>query len=436
MTYTKMFLAVTIVIAAQITISAQCHSGNCKNGEGVYKYPSGASYEGKWVNDKREGKGIYKSADGDVYEGTYVNDNKDGQGTYIWKSGKKYVGSFKSGKREGFGIETSVNGDVYEGNYINDEKEGQGKYTFANGSFYTGEYKNGKRNGLGKFYNKPYNTYQDGRWQNGDHIPGSSSSPVQNSIAAPAQTGDGFGCVYGDCVNGEGRFKFSHGDIYEGTFANSKMDGKGSYIWKNGDKYVGSFNSGKRNGLGTFYYVDGDVYEGNYVNDLKEGLGKHTHASGSFYTGEYKNGKRHGQGEFHNKEKNVIVRGLWEDGGYIAGTNTALNKRIAEAKAQSDADAADRADPNKIRAAINEYSRIHPEIESLARRYVAAINKYRRAGDAQFLYKGTSADIIRTKQIALETISRFLEEHGKYLPEDLKQHLHEDGAKFVDAPSY
>ena len=152
--------------------------------------------------------------------------------------------------------------------------------------------------------------------------------------------------------------------------------------------------------------------------------------------GEYKNGERHGQGEFHNKEKNVIVRGLWQNGGYIAGTNPVINRRIAEAKAQAEADAADRADPNKIRSAISEYNRIHPEIETLAQRYVNDINKYRRAGDAQFLYKGTYADILRTKRIASETIRKFLEEHGKYLPDDLKQHLQEDGAKFVDAPNY
>lgn len=305
-----------------------------------------------------------------------------------------------------------------------------------NGSFYIGEYKNGKKHGQGKFYNKPYNTYQEGQWQNGDYVAGTSPNPIQKTALSQAQPGDGFGCVSGNCVNGEGLFKFSHGDLYEGSFVSSKMEGKGTYIFKNGDKYVGSFESGKRNGFGIFYYADGEVYEGNYVNDVKEGQGKNTHASGSFYTGEYKNGKRHGQGEFHNKEKNVIVRGLWQDGGYVAGTNAVLNKKKAEANAQAEADAADRADPNKRRAAISEYNRIHPEIETLARRYVNDLNKYRRAGDAQFLYKGTYADILRTKRIALETIRKFLDEHGKYLPEDLRQHLEEDGAKFVDAPNY
>lgn len=436
MLYVKIFFAAAFVIAAQTAISAQCLSGDCVNGQGVFKYPSGATYEGKWVNDKREGKGIFRSADGDIYEGSYVNDNKEGQGTYIWKSGTKYVGAFKNGKRGGFGIETLASGDVYEGNYVNDEKEGQGKYTLKNGSFYIGEYKNGKRHGQGKFYNKPYNTYQEGRWQNGDYIAGSSSNPVPNNTLAPAQPGDGFGCVSGNCVNGEGLFKFSHGDVYQGSFVNSKMEGKGTYIWKNGDKYIGTFKGAKRNGFGIFYRAGGDVYEGNYVDDKREGRGKNTSPNGSFYDGEYKNGERHGQGEFHNKEKNVIVRGLWQEGGYIPGTNEVLNRKIAEAKAEAEADAADRADPNKIRSAISEYNRIHPEIEALARRYVNDINKYRRAGDAQFLYKETYADILRTKRIASETIRKFMEAHGKYLPEDLKQHLEEDGAKFVDAPNY
>ncbi len=436
MSHFRMFLAVAFVFAAQTVISAQCLSGDCVNGQGVYKYPSGATYEGKWVDDKREGKGIFRSADGDVYEGNFVNDNKEGEGTYIWKSGTKYVGAFKNGKRGGFGIETFASGDVYEGNYLNDEREGQGKYTLRNGSFYIGGYKNGKRHGQGKFYNKPYNTYQEGQWQNGDYVAGTSPNPVQNNALAQTPTGADFGCVSGNCINGEGRFKFSHGDSYEGSFVNSKMEGKGTYIFKNGDRYVGAFKSGKRNRFGTFYYINGDVYEGNYVNDAKEGLGKNTHASGSFYTGEYKNGKRHGQGEFYNKEKNVIVRGLWQDGDYIPGTNAVLNRKTAEANPRAEADAADRSNPQKISAAISAYNRIHPEIESLARRYVNDINKYRRAGDAQFLYKGTYADILRTKRIASETIRKFLEEHGKYLPEDLKQHLQEDAAKFVDGPNY
>ena len=87
-------------------------------------------------------------------------------------------------------------------------------------------------------------------------------------------------------------------------------------------------------------------------------------------------------------------------------------------------------------AALREYNRVHPEIENYARRYAALLEKYRRAGEAQFLYKGTAADIVNTKRMALETIKIFMDKHGKYLPQDLKEHLQEDAAKFVDGPNY
>ncbi|MBK6723833.1 MAG: hypothetical protein IPG58_11400 [Acidobacteria bacterium] len=101
-------------------------------------------------------------------------------------------------------------------------------------------------------------------------------------------------------------------------------------MWKNGDRYIGSFKSAKRNGFGIFYRVSGDVYEGNYVDDKREGRGKYLQTALS--TGEYKTAKDTG-----GKRKNVIVRGLWQHGGYIAGTNPVINKGIADAKAQAEA---------------------------------------------------------------------------------------------------
>lgn len=90
----------------------------------------------------------------------------------------------------------------------------------------------------------------------------------------------------------------------------------------------------------------------------------------------------------------------------------------------------------KRTAALREYNRVHPEIERYTRRYAALLEKYRKAGEAQFLYKGTAADIINTKRMALETIKIFMDKHGKFLPQDLKEHLQEDAAKFVDGPNY
>lgn len=45
--------------------------------------------------------------DGKSYEGEYVDDKKEGYGVFIWPDGKKYEGYWKDGKQEGEGTFTS-----------------------------------------------------------------------------------------------------------------------------------------------------------------------------------------------------------------------------------------------------------------------------------------------------------------------------------------
>lgn len=40
---------------------------------------------------------------GDSYEGEYMNDKKNGKGIYIWKNGSKYEGNFENDYRHGYG---------------------------------------------------------------------------------------------------------------------------------------------------------------------------------------------------------------------------------------------------------------------------------------------------------------------------------------------
>lgn len=43
------------------------------HGKGKYTWPDGRSYDGEYVNDKKEGKGIYTWADGRQYNGQWLN---------------------------------------------------------------------------------------------------------------------------------------------------------------------------------------------------------------------------------------------------------------------------------------------------------------------------------------------------------------------------
>lgn len=43
------------------------------NGRGTLSWPDGKSYEGEFVDDKRDGAGLFKWGDGKVYEGQWKN---------------------------------------------------------------------------------------------------------------------------------------------------------------------------------------------------------------------------------------------------------------------------------------------------------------------------------------------------------------------------
>ena len=68
-------------------------------GEGVFIWPDGRKYIGKFENDKRDGYGEYKFKDGRMYKGNWKNGFQHGEGQFynpknnlwikgIWINGK------------------------------------------------------------------------------------------------------------------------------------------------------------------------------------------------------------------------------------------------------------------------------------------------------------------------------------------------------------
>lgn len=103
-------------------------------------------------------------------------------------------------------------------------------------------------------------------------------------VTAFAQQGN---CVTGNCLNGEGKFRFADGATYEG-----------------------SFKKGKFSGRGVLHYPDGALYAGNWRSSLQEGKGRMTDANGTTYFGMWHNGRRHGNGEVNFKGGNSL-RAVW-----------------------------------------------------------------------------------------------------------------------------
>ena len=108
-------------------------------------------------------------------------------------------------------------------------------------------------------------------------------------------------CVEGDCLNGNGSFKFLNG-TYVGQFIESELSGKGAFQTRKGYSYDGSWAGGKKNGYGIELIKRGSSYEGQFKDDLKDGDGKAIFPDNKFisqitYNGQWSGNQACGLGE-------------------------------------------------------------------------------------------------------------------------------------------
>ena len=99
-------LAITVLLTllcGGTTSYAECLRGNCKNGNGAFKYDYDI-YEGDFKGWTRHGHGTLTFADGGSYSGEWKQGRPDGAGTKMYANGDIYVGNFKYGKRNGHGV--------------------------------------------------------------------------------------------------------------------------------------------------------------------------------------------------------------------------------------------------------------------------------------------------------------------------------------------
>lgn len=252
---------------------AQCISGDCQNGTGIFIYPSGAKYVGQFRNGEIHGIGSCYYTDGSVYRGHWHQRYPEGKGTKTLSDGRSWSGQWLRGMpvdeqgnplevfpeskpdvyraeevviqngclsgncRDGFGVKGYPDGSRYEGDFQNGKPQGNGIFIYANGNWYRGEFHQGLRHGAGILSTEE--GIKDGNWKEGEY----SGKP---DIV--------LGCIDGDCAEGVGTYIYKDAAAkYTGRFYNGLPHGEGIIIFSKGERYEGRFENGTFNGLGTFF---------------------------------------------------------------------------------------------------------------------------------------------------------------------------------------
>ncbi len=290
-----------------------------------------------------------------------------GYGIMLYEGGEKYVGDFSRAKRHGYGEYSYNDGSKYIGYWRRGKRHGQGKMTFANGKS------------------------EQGRWHKG-HF---KTANTPNTLTAKGNTPPSrptikYGCVSGDCQDGQGTYVYPGGAIYVGTFQQGEIHGSGICYYPDGSIYKGQWvhrypegfgtktysNKKKRtgkwlkgqavddenhpisqgdlereidqeavvlqsgclrgdcaNGRGIFAYPDGSRYEGDFQDNYPEGTGVFYYPNGDQYMGEFTKGLQNGKGKLRYADGKV-KSGQWREGEFLS-TQSVPTKGCIKGNCQS-----------------------------------------------------------------------------------------------------
>ncbi|CAM9451858.1 unnamed protein product [Ectocarpus sp. 6 AP-2014] len=115
-----------------------------RHGRGKRVWANGATYDGRWENDRMEGDGVHVCAEGSRYEGQLRANYRHGQGRCQW--GNRHDTPFRCP----LGYTHAGRGYcVYEGGWKLGHWEGQGKFLCVDDRTAEGTWKKGKMDGWG-----------------------------------------------------------------------------------------------------------------------------------------------------------------------------------------------------------------------------------------------------------------------------------------------
>ena len=132
--------------------SAQCLSGDCKNGQGKFDYGY-ATYEGAFRSGEPHGQGTMDYGGGEKYVGGFVAGKEEGEGI-LFKGGAQKVVQYRAGILQVNNGPVVIGGNPikFDGGMdcTGDCYNGTGTAKFPSGNVYTGTFKDGLFHGRGK----------------------------------------------------------------------------------------------------------------------------------------------------------------------------------------------------------------------------------------------------------------------------------------------
>ncbi|XP_066354271.1 phosphatidylinositol 4-phosphate 5-kinase 6-like [Miscanthus floridulus] len=130
----------------------------------------------------------------------------------------------------------------------------------------------------------------------------------------PLASGDFYeGDLRGDLPDGTGKFLWTDGSIYDGSWRRGRASGHGKLSWASGATYEGDFHGGYMHGQGTFIGELGDAFAGLWAGNLRHGRGTQAYANGVVYDGHWREGLQDGHGRYIWRHGHEYI-GAWRVG--------------------------------------------------------------------------------------------------------------------------
>lgn len=153
---------------------------------GICKYEDKADFRGGWKNGRRNGQGVYLFPNGDKYEGKWVGDVRCGFGRfYTILSGDSSISPMKHTMNNTL-IEEGQYESHFEGQWEENAYHGDGLlFDRENNIYYLGNFVFGFKEGLGKIHNLENNdVIHEGVWAHGHLIPAANTLGKTTTIRA------------------------------------------------------------------------------------------------------------------------------------------------------------------------------------------------------------------------------------------------------------